>query len=110
MTGNSGPHQSDEEKRGSDGGHHMPHETRGPGWRTWVACTQLPGGRAMPGKGGHHRSDEREREAVMVATTYPMKPGALGGKPGWPAPHEKEEEPCLETVAVTSQMEKKEWQ
>ena len=78
MPGNSGHHQSDEKKSGSDGGHHIPHETRGPGWRTWVACTQLPGGRAMPGKGGHHQSDEREREAVMVATTYPMKPGALG--------------------------------
>ena len=43
----------------------------------------------------------------MVATTYPMKPGALGGKPGWPTPHEKEEEPCLETVAITSQMKRR---
>ena len=32
----------------------------------------------MPGNSGHHQSDEKEREAVMVATTYPMKPGALG--------------------------------
>ena len=61
----------------------------------------------MPGGSGHHQSDEREREAVMVATTYPMKPGALGGEPGWPAPHEKEEGPCLETVAITSQMKRR---
>ena len=32
----------------------------------------------MPGDSGPHQSDEKEREAVMVATTYPMKPGALG--------------------------------
>ena len=44
----------------------------------------------------------------MVATTYPMKPGALGGEPGWPAPHYKEEEPSLETVAITSQMKGRE--
>ena len=32
----------------------------------------------MPGNSGHHQSDEKEGVAVMVATTYPMKPGALG--------------------------------
>ena len=37
-----------------------------------------------------------------------MKPRALGEKPGWPTPHEKEEEPCLETVAITSQMKRRE--
>ena len=36
-----------------------------------------------------------------------MKPRALGEKPGWPTPHEKEEEPSLETVALTSQMKEK---
>ena len=63
MPGDSGHYQSDERKRGSDGGHHIPHEARG-FWR----------------------------------------------EPGWPAPHYKEEGPCLETVAITSQMEKKERQ
>ena len=63
IPGDSGHYQSDGKKSGSDGGHHIPHEARGP-----------------------------------------------GGKPGWPAPHEKEEEPFLETVAITSQMKKKEWQ
>ncbi len=64
----------------------------------------------MPGNSGHHQSDEKEGVAVMVATTHPMKPGALGGKPGWPAPHEKEEEPSLGTVSITFQMKEKEWQ
>ena len=63
MPGNSGHYQSDEKKRGSDGGHHIPHETRGP-----------------------------------------------GGEPGWPTLNHKEEEPSLETVAITSQMGKKERQ
>ena len=55
-------------------------------------------------------SQMKRREAVMVATTYPMKPRALEKEPGWPALNYKEEDPCLETVAITSQMEKKEWQ
>ena len=63
MPGDSGHHQSDEKKSGSDVGHHIPHEARGP-----------------------------------------------GAKPGWPAPHYKEEEPCLETVALTGQMKKEERQ
>ena len=63
MPGNSGHHQSDEKKSGSDGGHHIPHETKGP-----------------------------------------------GREPGWPTLNYKEEEPCLETVAITSQMKKKERQ
>ena len=64
----------------------------------------------MPGDSGHQQSDGKERVAVMVATTYPMKPGALGGEPGWPALNCKEEEPCLEKVAITSQMKEKERQ
>ena len=32
----------------------------------------------MPGDSGHHQPDEKGRVAVMVATTYPKKPGALG--------------------------------
>ena len=32
----------------------------------------------MPGNSGHHQSDEKEGVAVMVATTHPMKPRALG--------------------------------
>ena len=32
----------------------------------------------MPGNSGHHQSDEKEGVAVMVATSHPMKPGALG--------------------------------
>ena len=63
MPGDSGHHQSDEKKSGSDGGHHIPHETKGP-----------------------------------------------GKEPGWPTLNCKEEEPCLETVAITSQVKKKERQ
>ena len=64
----------------------------------------------MPGDSGPHQSDEKEREAVMVAHHIPHETKGPGEEPGWPAPHEKEEGPCLETVAITSQMEKKEWQ
>ena len=46
----------------------------------------------------------------MVATTCPMKPGALGREPGWPALNYKEEGPCLGTVAITSRMGKEERQ
>ena len=43
----------------------------------------------------------------MVAHHIPHEARVPGEEPGWPAPHEKEEGPCLETVATTSQMEKK---
>ena len=51
-------------------------------------------------------SQMKRREAVMVATTYPMKPRALEKEPGWPALNYKEKDPCLETVAIISQMKK----
>ena len=47
----------------------------------------------------------------MVATSYPMKQTKCPGRePGWPAPNYKEEEPSLGTVAITTQMKRKEWQ
>ena len=63
-------------ERGSDGGHHIPHETKGPG--------KGPGWPAP-----HYKekdpcletvaiiSQMKKGEAVMVATTYLMKPRAL---------------------------------
>ena len=76
MPGNSGHHQSDEKRRGSDGGHHIPHETKGPGrepgWPTLHEKEKEPGLEKVA-----IISQMKRREAVMVATTYPMKPRAL---------------------------------
>ena len=38
----------------------------------------------MLGNSGHRQPDDEKREAVMVATTYPMKPRALGENLGGP--------------------------
>ena len=77
MPGDSGHYQSDEKKRGSDGGHHIPHETKGflkePGWPTLNYKEEGPCLETVA-----HTSQMKRGEAVMVATTYPMKPGALG--------------------------------
>ena len=82
----------------------MPHETKGPGRETWVAYTQLQGGRAIPGSSGHHQSDEKKRGSDG-GHHIPHETKGPGKEPGWPR-----EEPCLETVALTSQMKKKERQ
>ena len=50
----------------------------------------------------------KRRVAVMVAHHIPYETKGPGREPGWPTPTYKEEEPSLETVAITSQMEKKE--
>ena len=76
MPGDSGHHQSDGKKSGSDGGHHMPHETRGPGrepgWPTPNCKEEEPCLETVA-----ITSQMKRRVAVMVATTYPMKPRAL---------------------------------
>ena len=135
MPGSSGHHQSDEKKRGSDGGHHIPHETKGPGkepgWpreepcletvaltsqmkrrvavmvahhiphetkgpgrKTWVAYTQLQGGRAIPGSSGPHQPDEK-KSGSDGGHHIPHETRGPGREPGWPTLNYKEEEPCL---------------
>ena len=46
----------------------------------------------------------------MVAHHTPHEARGPGREPGWSTPTYKEEEPCLETVATTSQMKKEERQ
>ena len=58
----------------------------------------------MPGDSGHHQSDGKERVAVMVATTYPMKPGALGKNLCDLLFIGGRREPCLEALALSIQM------
>ena len=60
----------------------------------------------MPGDSGHYQSDEK-KSGSDGGHHIPHEARVPGREPGWPAPHEKEEEPCLETVAPTSQMERR---
>ena len=53
-------------------------------------------------------SQMKRRVAVMVAHHIPHETKGPGREPGWPTLNCKEEEPCLETVAITCQVKKKE--
>ena len=109
MPGNSGPHQSDERKSGSDGGLHIPHEARGPGREPgWPTLNYKEEGPFLETVA--ITSQMKRRVAVMVAHHIPHETRGFWKEPGWPTPTYKEEEPSLETVAITSQVEKKEGQ
>ena len=77
MPGSSGPHQSNGRERSIVVGHRIHHETRGPGGKPgWPTLNE--GEREPCLETVALTNQMKEREALMVATTYIMKPGALG--------------------------------